>query len=128
MNRNRISRRLCLSGLLFSTLILSSCQGDSMRSAVEQAAEDAKSKIKIGSPSAAAMSTLREDGFSCQPIADRAQETGAPSFLCNKMVEERRWLGLVTYYNHVRIFIDADETGNIISADVRVIRGGLGGL
>lgn len=92
-----------------------------MSSAVEQAAEKAKSQIAIGSPSAAAMSLLRENGFSCQPIADRTQELDRPSFLCGKMVEQKRWLGLMTDYHHVQIVINDDGRGNVATANVKVV-------
>lgn len=99
-----------------------------MNSAVEQVAEDAKLQLQIGNSLAATISLLKKNGFSCQPLADRTKELGQPSFLCGKMVEEKRWLGIITDYNHVRVVIDDDGDGNVATADVEVIWGGLRGL
>ena len=98
-----------------------------MSDKVEQAAEATKERLQIGTPLELAMSSLIKDGFSCQPLTDRAKERGQPSFFCGKRIVEKRWWGL-TEYHQILVHIDVDNANKIASANVQISWGGLRGL
>ncbi|TXC71294.1 hypothetical protein FSB78_10335 [Sphingomonas ginsenosidivorax] len=118
---------------LFSLLLvagggaLSSCEQDRMTSRVEEEANAAKNQLPTGAPASAALSYLKNAGFSNESSSLGNAYRDAPTFLFRKQIILRRWWGARDAHQILVTFrVDASE--KVASPKVLISGGGFRGL